>query len=137
MWVRDPNDPDDVEAAWAELRLAVERSIEEIGLDGWRFMPLWERYAFMKRMQENFPSLKFITEGNDPDIGHVLAPGYTGQRDGPPLLADWLNPGHESWVQLRPKEWIPEGLQKYIEWGLVPMTFVGIEHDASRIQNKR
>ena len=123
MWVLDPDDPKDVEFSFAELKLAEERGIVEIGLDGWRFIPLWDRLEYMKRMKENFPSLRFISEGNDPDIGHVLAPGYRGQDCGPPLLADWLNPGHESWRQLHPNTQTPEQVRQYMEWGLVPVTF--------------
>lgn len=129
MWVLDPADPEDVEAAFAELELAEERGFVEIGLDGWRLIPVWDRFAWMKRMQERFPTLRFITEGNDPDIGHVLAPGYCGQDCGPPLLANWLNPGHESWRQLNPRKFTTsEQVQEYVDWGLVPVIFArGLE----------
>ena len=124
MWVLDPDDPKDIEFAFAEAKLAEERGFIEIGLDGWRFIPLWDRLEYMKRMKENFPTLRFISEGNDPDIGHVLAPGYCGQDCGPPLLADWLNPGHESWRQLHPRKFTTsEQVQQYIDWGLVPVIF--------------
>ena len=132
MWIRDPEDGDDAEAAWRELRLAVERGTDEVGLDAWKLMPLWDRYDFLKQMLRDFPSLRFSHEQGDCDIVHTIAACYFYWRvqSWPPVLADWLNPGHETWIQLGQSE--HKHFDQCVEWKLVPLTTVrGVKHDPS------
>jgi len=134
MWERDVTNSRDVEAAWAELRLAMERGTDEVGLDAFKYVPLWQRYDWMQKMQEQFPTLRFITESADCDIMHTIAPTFmTWQRQHyEPVLADFLNPGHESWIMLRWQEVNQASFDQLVKWKLVPVTMSrGIEHNAS------
>jgi hypothetical protein len=116
--------PGDVEAGVAELRLAQARGIDEIGLDAINAMPLWERFEWLRQMQARFPSLRFVTETHDCDIMHTIAPTFYNWRDHdtPPILPDWLNPGHETWVQLWYNESDRARFDRIRSWGLVPVT---------------
>jgi hypothetical protein len=131
MWPRDTADAEDVAFARRELQLAAERKIDEVGLDAWKVIPLWERYPFLKTMQTEFPSLRFITEQADCDIVHTIAPAYLYLRrvTWPPVLADWLNPGHETWVQMGGGE-LEEWFERIRRWGLVPVCMGrGVAHE--------
>ncbi len=124
MWVRDIRNPEDVEAGDRELRLAENYGTDEIGLDAFGAIPLWDRYPWLLRIQEQFPSMRYITEAADCDIMHTIAPTFcTWRRQSQrAVLADWLNPGHETWIQLRWQEVTPERFQQVRDWGLVPCT---------------
>jgi hypothetical protein len=133
MWARDIRNPRDVEAGDRELRRAAACGADEIGLDAYNAIPLWGRRAWMLRIQKRYPTLRFITEAADCDIMHTLAPTYcTWQRQPQrPVLADWLNPGHETWVQLRWQDVTPERFRQIRRWGMVPVTMSRtVTHDA-------
>ncbi len=137
MWVRDMGVKSDVEAGLAELRLAKQRGAKMVGLDASGTMPLWHRLAWLRLIQKEFPEIKFITEAADCDIMHTLAPTFmTYQRQNtPPVLADWLNPGHESWVMLRWQDVNQENFDRIAGWGCVPMTMsIGVKHDADKFE---
>ena len=134
MWATNLDNPKDVAAALAELRLAAERGADEIGLDAFKYIPLWERYDWLQRLQREFPTMRFITESADCDIMHTIAPTFmTYQRQSQaPALADWLNPGHESWILLRWQESNQENFDRVSGWGCVPVTMsIAVKHDAS------
>ena len=51
---------------------------------------------------------------------------------------DWLNPGHETWVQLRWQEVTPERFQQVLDWGMVPVTMSRtVEHDVRGLRERR
>lgn len=138
MWVRDMGVPSDVEAGLAELRLARQRGAKMVGLDASGTMPLWHRLPWLRLIQKEFPEIEFITEAADCDIMHTLAPTFmTYQRqDGPAVLADWLNPGHESWIMLRWQDVNQENFDRIAGWRCVPMTMsIGVKHDAATFQS--
>ena len=58
------------------------------------------------------------------DILHTLAPTFClwRKQSQPALLADWLNPGHETWVMLRYQEVTPERVRQVMDWGMAPVT---------------
>ncbi|MFW6161524.1 MAG: hypothetical protein ACODAJ_02075 [Planctomycetota bacterium] len=135
LWLRDIQNPRDVEAGDRELRLAVERGIDEVGLDAFTLIPVWDRRPWLRRIQRKYPSLRFITEAADCDVLHTLAPTFCiwRKQSQPPLLADWLNPGHETWLQLRYQQVTPERFRQVRAWGMVPVTMSRtVEHEATR-----
>lgn len=134
MWVRDMGVAADVQAGLNELKLARDRGANEVGLDASGAMPLWQRIEWVRLIQKEFPTMRFITEAADCDIMHTLAPTYmTFERQGDqPVLADYLNPGHESWIQLRWQLVNQKNVDTITGWGCVPVTMSrAIRHDAS------
>lgn len=102
----DPDNPDHVSAAFADLDAAVAAGAQTIGLDAYRMMDIWKAYPWMLRLQERAPGVKFVIEPPLGDIMHTLAPCFlvatrTGEGDlrldTRHYLADMLNPGHETW----------------------------------------
>lgn len=149
----DPGDPSHVEAAFRELDLAAEAGATMIGLDAFshRHAPYWELAEWLIRMQERYPQMRFITESRKPDFMHALAPTFMAgygivdnpetiedvQRIKEPFhLADFLLPGHETWIGMfpnrlagiygrmaRPDEMDPE-IRRVASLGYVPCVFV-------------
>jgi hypothetical protein len=140
MHLRDIRDEKDLAAGWAELRLAADRGGDEIGLDASVLLGVWDRLAWLRAAQRRHPGLNLITEASECDILHTLAPTFMiyqrqGQR---PALADWLNPGHESWIQLKWQEVNRENFERIVGWGCVPVTMsVGVKHDAAAFSRPR
>jgi hypothetical protein len=124
MWVRDIDKKSDVQAAWAELDLAKKYGVDEVGLDAFSAIPVWDRYRFMKTMQTRYPEIEFITEPADVDFMHTLAPTFCWyhKQQGRATLADWLNPGHETWMFMQARQVNVEWFKNSIEWGLTPVT---------------
>ncbi len=111
--VLDPLDWTD-ETHWVfrddELGGAVDLSADEIGLDAFSHVGMWESYWVVSRDQAHYPALRFITEPMHGDFVHTIAPSYEimtqnpGSVDGEIfqlpdglLMADFLVPGHETW----------------------------------------
>ncbi len=99
----DPNDPEHVAKALAELDAAVALGAREIGLDAFAYMPVWQAERWLKTLQARAPGVRFVLEPSPPDVLHRLAPAYTRgevltERH---ALADLLLPGHETWAQIR------------------------------------
>ena len=137
MWDLDVRKPSDVAAAMAELRLAAQRGTDEVGLDAVSYIPTWDRVAWIPRIQTAVPKLRFITEPANCDILHTLAPTFMtfARQHDPPVLADWLNPGHESWIMLRWQEVNQANFDKIVGWRCVPVTMSrAVKHDATRFQ---
>jgi hypothetical protein len=124
IWNRRLSRQEDIDAGDRELRLASGYQIDEIGLDAINAMPLWERYPWVQRIQAAFPTLKFITETHDCDVMHTIVPTFYNWRDHDtaPILPDWLNTGHETWVQLWYNESDTDRFERIRGWGLVPVT---------------
>ena len=83
-----------------ELDYAVSFGVTSIGLDAYSYIKPWEAYRWMRTMQERYPGVRFAAEANPPDLIHTLTAWYwdLNLMEGPHSLADFLVPGHESWV---------------------------------------
>jgi len=115
----DPDNPEHVRLAFDELELARAAGADFIGLDafGSGGIPLWDLVRWVEMMREEFPTLKFITERHQPDLLHRLGPTFFMAYNKkvlrprtveeiryvttPHYLADYLLPGHETWLALR------------------------------------
>ncbi len=115
----DPDNPDHVSRGFAELDIAVQSGATMIGLDAFAhgFSPNWKLYRWMQMMYDRHPNvpLKFCTEGRSVDFMHAMAPTWMEFYEWPGAnptvntmrlvttpfyLADFLNPGHETWAGL-------------------------------------
>lgn len=135
MWRRDIGMPGDVKAGLAELDQARARGADEVGLDAFTEMPAWQRLVWLERIQKDYPTMRFITESSDCDIAHTMAATFVTieQQPQPPMLADWLNPGHETWIMLPFQQVNQANFDKLTGWGCVPVTMsVPIRHDAAK-----
>lgn len=138
IWHRDIGMPGDVKAGLAELDMARDRGADEVGLDAFTEMPAWQRLVWLERIQRTYPTMRFITESSDCDIAHTLAATYVTleQQSQPPVLADWLNPGHETWIMLPFQQVNQANFDKLTGWGCVPVTMsVPIRHDPARFDH--
>mgnify|MGYP002395993229 CR=1 FL=1 len=114
----DPNNPDHIAAAFAELRAAARAGATSIGMDAFSAhgIPLWIAHDWIQQLQSEFPDLRFVVEPKTCDILHNIVPMYYRAfefdpnaksaddlllLDSPHFLADLLNPGHETWAALR------------------------------------
>jgi len=116
----DIENPEHVALAFHELEGAVAAGATIIGLDafgGDAHVPTWDLARWIEMMQVRYPGVRFITERNKPDVLHRLAPTYYQAYDKtirnpsslseirvidePLYLADYLLPGHETWLSLR------------------------------------
>lgn len=139
MWERDVTKPADMKAAWDELDLAARRKIDEIGLDAFKYVPIWHRYDYMKTMKKRYPDMFFITESADCDIMHTLAATFMTWKRQPqaPVLADWLVPGHESWIQLYWQAVNQDNVDRIVGWKCVPVTMSrAVEHDTKDFEKR-
>lgn len=96
----DPNNPEHVRLAFDELDMAVSLGATLIGLDAFGENGSVNAFAWLPRLQERAPNVKFVVEGGHADIYHLLAPGWVDAHrvQGPHRLADFLLPGHEIWA---------------------------------------
>lgn len=107
----DPDKPEHVALAFRELDIAVAAGARTIGLDAFRLMQPWDAWRWLQMMQRRAPGVKFIVEPMSGDLLHTLAPGFLlatrpiqhiSQRlNTRHRLADYLNPGHETWGFIR------------------------------------
>lgn len=135
----DPDNPEHRRFAYNELDLARRRGGRDIGLDAFKHIPLWQRYGWLQRLIKDFPELHFITESCDCDIMHTIAPTFTLWRKqaSPAVLADWLNPGHETWIRIVAREHDGEKFKKVVEWKMVPVNMSKPNtHDAGEFENE-
>lgn len=99
----DPRNPAHVAAARAELSLARQLNASTIGLDAYAYMTPRDAYNWLIQMQAENPGVLFVTEHSQADHLHTIAPTYIAahNRFHPHVLADFLNPGHETWAGIR------------------------------------
>lgn len=114
----NPDNPEHVSIALAELQHARNLGVRMVGLDTFShyYTPVWKAYGWLKRMRAEFPEMTFVIEPLTCDILHTLAPTfYRGYHDReapespeevygittPFYLADFLLPGHETWGGFR------------------------------------
>jgi hypothetical protein len=144
----DPADPRLAQAAIAEAGRAVELGADTIGLDAFKLQP-WDGVAWIERLRDEFPGVSWIVEPMSNDIMHQHAGTFVhgllgsgeNERDvtGPMLLADWLNPGHETWASVRgsvlrnrgiPPAAASRGVRAAAEqlaaWGYVPVVYADV-----------
>lgn len=111
-----------------ELKLALERGSNEIGLDAFVQMPTYERYVWVDDMKKLAPGALFLHEGAGPDVLHSKMGNYyvphiwNGQQvEAPDVLSAYLNPGSEIWVQTSWTTWNNfETIQNLVQWGFTP-----------------
>lgn len=106
----DINDPNHVRRAREELNAALSVNATTIGLDAMSSLPAWDAYEWVLQLQDEYPDLRFIFETLSPDFIHTITPTYLyGTRipendpfaaNSPMTMADFLNPGHETWAQI-------------------------------------
>jgi hypothetical protein len=99
-----------------ELDAAVRAGATTIGLDAFAHVkvPIWNLVPHLRRMQERHPEVRFCTEGRAPDVLHLVAPTWIDGFQWPKavsgdgfqtrerfLAADYLIPGHETWVGMQ------------------------------------
>ncbi len=104
----DPSNPYHVNRAKEELDGAMQVGAEIIGMDAMSSMPAWDAYDWLLHLQSEYPDTTFIFETLSPDFIHTITPTFLyGTRipetspfaaTSPLLLADFLNPGHETWA---------------------------------------
>lgn len=99
----DPDNPEHVAAAFAELDRAIALGADELGLDAFAYLPAWEAERWLLILQRRAPGVRFILEPTPCDMLHRLAPSYTRAEilTHRHALADLLMPRHESWAQIR------------------------------------
>ncbi|RNC81412.1 MAG: hypothetical protein ED559_06355 [Phycisphaera sp.] len=87
---------------------ALDADADEIGLDAFKVMKVWDSYWWLQELQDTYPGIRFITENQHCDLMHTLAPTFAEANnddgykypEGIPLV-DFLNADHEFWGQAR------------------------------------
>lgn len=99
----DPHNPEHVALAYAEIDMAVAAGASMIGLDAYKQASPANMYTWMNMMRERAPNVKFVTENAISDYVHNLAPTFHEAHGiaNPHILADFLNPGHETWAAIQ------------------------------------
>jgi len=149
----DPGNPQHVESKLLEMDLAVAAGATMVGLDafGHKHVPAWESVEWIKYLQDRYPHVRFATEPITSDFMHNMAPVVLRGHEednaesvedlyrlkNPHYLADFLNPGHETWADMRygvhikdfgldiTPEWIAEDVEFYASMGFVPLMKTG------------
>lgn len=114
--------------------------------------PIWKSIPWLKAMKERHPQLSFVTEPAQSDVLHTVAATYvTGfslyppanvtdasklyNITGPNIMADFINPGHETWGSMSYHQHrrffgsvpslakMEEDMRKFAQWGYRPVFF--------------
>lgn len=156
----DIDNPQHRQLAFEELDLAAQAGATRIGLDAFvpYWMPGWDLHEWLLDMEQRYPDMQFVTEGLSNDYLHAFAPTSTSAFARPNAapddpsersvsvpfyLADFLLPGHETWIffnirhleqrlgrQLTEQEKEAE-LVRIAELGYVPVVFHSTIFDAA------
>jgi hypothetical protein len=148
----NPDNPDHVRLALAELDLAVQAGATMIGLDTfhpWSDAP-WNLTRWVQVMQARYPQVRFVAEPISFDILHSLVPGFMqGFLSGgnprtlddlyplkqPHMLANFFLPGNEIWTSFTygPHEYylhitptdqmVNDDIARYARLGFTPIMF--------------
>lgn len=139
--VLDPDNAEHRNLAFAEMDIARRLNATTIGLDAFGFeMEPWKAHRWLLDLQARYPEVRFITEAAAADFMHVLAPTFVNGYDvvTPKVLADFLNPGHETWAgvyfnileqgmpQPMSLEARREALQRVARLGYVPVSLADV-----------
>lgn len=86
----------------AELAAAAQLNASDVALAGLVGDDPAPLLLMVRLIRDRFPNLRFIAEPMPADLIHNLIGGITSDQDvdHPHLLADFINPGHETWVIL-------------------------------------
>ena len=89
--------------AFAELDMATSVGATMIGLDAYVPQNPGDGYNWLRMMKEHAPNVKFITENAASDLIHNATPTFHEAAiiNGSHVLADFLNPGHETWAAIQ------------------------------------
>lgn len=100
----NPDNPEHVQLAFAELDMAASLGATTVGLDAYVYLGPRASFRWLEQMRRRAPNIKFVTELSAPDILHVLGPTYfySDLLNDRPMLADLVLPGHETWAQVKP-----------------------------------
>ena len=108
--ILDPDNPEHVARGFREMDGAARVGATAIGLDAIVNMPQWDAYHWISAMQRRYPGVKFVTEAICCDVLHTIAPTYViavrndpsigVEATSPHILADFVNPGHETWAHI-------------------------------------
>lgn len=102
-----------------------------------RLTPVWTTIPWMRDMQGRFPGLTFVTAPAMCDLLHVASPSWAQNPEGAlpsgaNVLADFLVPGHETWVTMNgplnkrpapPLAALESDIRRLASWGNVPVVF--------------
>lgn len=149
----DPSRPAHVANRMNEIRLAKEIKVTSIGLDSLVEMRPWDAYTWVQRLKEELPGVKFVMEPRWCDVMHNLIPMFivaTQDQNNrqweitqPHSLADFLNPGHETWGMIDHNHTrqrlghmpstaeMNDVMRHFADMGYVPLDFWGHEVDRS------
>ncbi|HYE03007.1 MAG TPA: hypothetical protein VD963_07205, partial [Phycisphaerales bacterium] len=133
----DPDNPEHVDLGFAELDLITSVNATMVGLDAYVYMSPGKAHRWLNMMRQRAPQARFVLEPSNADIYHTVAATwqFVEQVDGPTVLADFLNPGHETWVAIqynvleaqlgRPMTQAEkmEVARRYASWGYTPLIF--------------
>lgn len=117
-----------------EYGLAEARGADGLGFDAFH-MPVWEAVPWLEQLASRNPDATFVIEPAGCDILHVRYPTFVqaSRLEEPHLLADYLVPGRELWVFMRPTEATMEMARGFIGWGLTVVT-KSYDIDANQLQ---
>ncbi len=111
----DPDNAEHMQLVYQQMDLAERAGVTTIGLDAFlhRHMPVWKQKPYLEDLRARYPGIRLATEQLSSDLIHTVAPssnrGYSAgdtprseegyhRLDRPHYLADYLNPGHETWA---------------------------------------
>lgn len=134
----DPTNPDQLGVAMKEHDMVVELNGTMVGLDAFETTRPYHAYAYLALLRDRYPNIKYIAELSPPDIIHTLAGSFLFDMDvqTPHVLADFLIPGHETWLcawgqqvtkQLGRKPTINEWKNIYRQYAAMGYTVLDLE----------
>ncbi len=99
----DPRNGEHLTLAYRELDLARAAGAKIIGLDAFKMRSPANMQLWLRLLRQRAPGVTFVTENAAPDFIHNICPTFHEARDtvNPHLLADLLNPGHETWIAIQ------------------------------------
>ena len=132
----DPYNAADAARGYAELDTAVLAGASLIGLDAFKMPRPANQYFWLQQMKARAPGIKFIQENAASDVFHNMSPTFheAGSITNPHILADLLNPGHETWAAITESGRIggrrntmpifgDEEVERVRDLGFVPLTY--------------
>ncbi|MGE0302279.1 MAG: hypothetical protein AB7Q91_06120 [Phycisphaerales bacterium] len=151
----DPSDPEHLAAIHRELDGADAAGATMIGLDTFPRMSEWVSIPYLRDLRARHPRLRFLVEPMPCDVLHRVASAYIlGTRpptqisfrvENPHYLADFINPGHETWAAIHENDIRAElgidledplsrariipVLRRYAQMGYVPTPFSSVPLD--------
>jgi hypothetical protein len=115
----DATNPAHVQAMLAEFTPAVQRGADGVGLDGFELLELWHALPWLEKMRSFKADAYFVAEAACADVLHLRVPFWLNGYDllTPHLIADYLVPGREIWMNLIGPEMTLDRAKEVISWG--------------------